>query len=182
MLTTNVTVGDKTFKPLITEAELQSRVRSLGTQITAEYRDRNPVLIGVLKGAAIFLSDLIREIKAPCSMTFMRIKSYSGTQSTGKISKELEFTEDIEGRHVIIVEDIVDTGNTAQFLFEELEQHRPASVAMATLLFKPKALLHPFKPDYTAFEIGNDFVVGYGLDYNEHGRNLKEIYVLESIS
>ncbi|HEX5002475.1 MAG TPA: hypoxanthine phosphoribosyltransferase [Bacteroidia bacterium] len=182
MLTTNVTVGNKPFKPLITEAELQTRVRAMGRQITTDYSDRNPVLIGVLKGAAIFLSDLIREVKVPCSMTFMRIKSYSGTQSTGKISKELEFTEDIEGRHVIIVEDIVDTGNTARFLFEELKKHRPATIALATLLFKPMALLYPFKPDYTAFEIGNDFVVGYGLDYDEHGRNLKDIYVMESVS
>jgi hypoxanthine phosphoribosyltransferase len=178
-----VRVSDKSFTTLISAEKINERVRELADQINRDYAGKSPVLICVLKGATLFMSDLVRNLSIECSITFMKVSSYhGGTASTGKVQRDMQLNENLEGKDVIIVEDIVDTGNTAVFLFSEIGKMKPASVSMATLLFKPAALKHSFKPDYVAFEIGNQFVVGYGLDYNELGRNLPEIYVLANQS
>jgi hypoxanthine phosphoribosyltransferase len=174
-----VKVADLTFKPLIPAETIAARIHELGQQIAKDYAGKTPVLLGVLKGSTMFLSDLSRAIDTDCTLSFMKVSSYhGGTSSTGEIKRDMTLNEDLKDRHILIIEDIVDTGNTAVFLFNELQKSKPASVKMATLLFKPAAMKHDFKPDYVAFEIGNEFVVGYGLDYNELGRNLPHIYVL----
>jgi hypoxanthine phosphoribosyltransferase len=177
---TRVVVSDKQFRTLISRDTIAQRVKELGATITRDFGGKNPILIGVLKGSTIFLSDLARELDFECELTFLRVSSYhGGTGSSGKITRDMFLKEDIRDRHVLVVEDIIDTGKTAVYLFEELGKMKPASLKMATLLYKPAASQHNFKPDYTAFEIGNEFVVGYGLDYKEYGRNLKEIFVLD---
>lgn len=124
----------------------------------------------------MFASDLIGLFNHPCEVTFIRLKSYQGTDRSGKMKEIQGLTEDIKGRHIVIVEDIIDTGHTMSYLMKMLEEKEPASIKIATLLFKPKALQVDIKPDYVAKEIPNDFIVGYGLDYDGHGRNLRDIY------
>ena len=168
-------------KVLLTEEQIQNRIKELGEILTAEYADKNPIVVGVLKGVVIFYADMIRQIKVPCQMDFMRVSSYSGTQSTGKAVFGGKMSENIEGRHVLILEDIFDTGNSLNFLYNHLIQKNPASLKICTLLDKP-ARRNPeitLKPDWTGFEVPNEFVVGYGLDYNEAYRNLPYIGILK---
>jgi len=168
-------------KILLTEEQIQTRIRELGEILTAEYADKNPIVVGVLKGVVIFYADMIRQIKIPCQMDFMRVSSYSGTESTGKAVFGGKMSENIENRHVLILEDIFDTGNSLQFLYNHLIEKNPASIQICTLLDKP-ARRNPtvtVKPDYVGFEIPNEFVVGYGLDYNEAYRNLPYIGILK---
>lgn len=166
---------------LLTEDQIKTRIRELGEILTAEYADKNPIVVGVLKGVVIFYADMIREIKVPCQMDFMRVTSYKGTESTGKVAFGGKIQENIQGRHVLILEDIFDTGNSLQFLVEHLTEKQPASLKICTLLDKPSRR-NPdvtVKPDYVGFEVPNAFVVGYGLDYNEYYRNLPYIGVLK---
>ncbi len=166
------------FEARIDEATLQAKVRTLGEQIRAIYSDKNPLFIGVLNGAFIFAADLIRACGIPCEIDFVRLSSYKGMQSSGVVQVALESKIDIKGRHLIIVEDIVDTGNTLRVFCEALQQQQPASIAIAAMLVKTEALQHPLQVDFTGFEIPPDFVIGYGLDYNEQGRHLPGIYTL----
>jgi len=166
---------------LLTEEQIQNKIRELGEILTAEYADKNPVIVGVLKGVVVFYADMIRQIKVPCQLDFMWISSYSGTNSTGTMRVRQDLSADIRGRHVLILEDIFDTGNSLDYTYRYLLSKEPASLKICTLLDKP-ARRKPgitLKADYTGFTIPNEFVVGYGLDYNEHYRNLPYIGILK---
>ena len=166
---------------LLSEEQIKQRIREMGEVLTAEYKDKNPIVVGVLKGVVMFYADMIKEIKVPCQMDFMWISSYSGTNSTGSMKVRQDLSADIEGRHVLILEDIFDTGNSLDFTVKHLQSRNPASLKISTLLDKPERR-NPkvtLKADYTGFTIPNYFVVGYGLDYNEHYRNLPFVGVLK---
>lgn len=167
-----------TFEPFISAAEIAARVNTIGRQLNIDYKDTVPVLIGVLNGSFLFFADIVKQLDIPCEITFTKLASYhGGTQSTMKIREDVNLSVDIKGRDVLVIEDIVDTGNTAHFLLEKIRLKRPASLKMCSLLLKPAALLKPVDElKYVGFEIENEFVVGYGLDYRELGRNLKDIY------
>ncbi len=166
------------FRPFIESETIRAKVAELGARITEDFRDRNPLLICVLNGAAPFAVDLFRAIDTDAEITFIRLKSYEGMGSTGKIKQVMGLTEDLKGRDVIIVEDIIDTGRTMHRLVEDLKAMGPASVSIATLLFKPDALLEKVEPQYVGFEIPKKFIIGYGLDIDGLARNLNDIYVL----
>lgn len=168
-------------KILITEEELKARIKELGKELTRDYEGKDPVVVGVLKGVVIFYADMIRELKTHCQMDFMWISSYAGTSSTGNMVVRKDVSADIKGRHVLILEDIYDTGNSLDFVYNHLQSKEPASVKICTLLDKPERRREgiTLKPDYTGFVIPNEFVVGYGLDYNEHYRNLPYVGVLK---
>ena len=166
---------------LISEEQLQSRIRELGEILTAEYADKNPIIIGVLKGVVIFYSDIIRQIKVPCQMDFMWISSYEGTNSTGNMIVRKDISSDIKGRHVLILEDIYDTGNSLSFVYNHLLSKEPASLKICTLLDKPSRRKEgiTLQADYVGFEVPNAFVVGYGLDFDEYYRNLPYIGIMK---
>ena len=166
---------------LLTEAQIQNRIRELGEVLTAEYADKNPVIVGVLKGVVVFYADMVRQIKVPCQMDFMWLSSYAGANSTGNILVRQDVTANIRGRHVLILEDIYDTGNSLDFTVKHLKEKEPASVKICTLLDKPERRKPgiTLQADYVGFTVPNEFVVGYGLDFNEHYRNLPYIGVLK---
>jgi hypoxanthine phosphoribosyltransferase len=181
MSKTEVTLKDKNFIIKIPSSVIQQRVTELAAEINSDYQGKNPVIVGVLTGAALFAVDLFKQLDIDCELTFIRVSSYEGgLASTGKVSAVVGLKENIENRHVLMIEDIVDTGHTAMHLFSELKKSNPASLKIATALFKPAALQHQFTPDYTGFIVEPDFLVGYGLDYDGLGRNLNDIYVLKS--
>ena len=171
-----VKIHDKEFSVAIPEAQIRERIEALGKRITKDYEGMQPVFLVVLKGAFLFAADLLRYVNLECEVTFLRVGSYEGTQSTGVIRSILGLSEKVHGKHLIIVEDIVDTGNTMNHLIEELKKNEPVDIKVASLLLKPEALKHNIHVDYVGFSVANDFLVGYGLDYDGHGRNLKEIY------
>jgi hypoxanthine phosphoribosyltransferase len=165
---------------LLSEDQIREKVQELAQDLLAEYGDKNPVFVGVLKGVAVFFADVIRKFTAPCQIDFMWISSYSGTSSGNMIIRK-DVSADLEGRHVVILEDIFDTGNSLNFTYNHLLAKNPASLRICTLLDKPERR-NPavtLQPDYTGFVIPNEFVVGYGLDYNEHYRNLPYVGVLK---
>ena len=164
---------------LISQEELEARVAEIGRRITEDFHDKDPIFVGVLKGCFIFMADLMRHVDIKCTMDFMAVSSYSGTSSTGAVKINKDLSEDIEGRHVIIVEDILDSGVTLSYLKQYLMGRRPASVTIVTLLDKPARRKADVFADYSCFEVPDAFVVGYGLDYNEHYRNLPFIGVLK---
>ncbi|PLK42339.1 hypoxanthine phosphoribosyltransferase [Emticicia sp. TH156] len=172
-------IKDKNFVPFIESETLQTRIKALAHQINKDYEGKNPLLIGVLNGSFMFVSDLFKSIEIDCEITFIRVASYQKTESTGQVKQILGLTEDVKYRHVIIVEDIVDTGLTMHEVLAQLAALKPASLKIMSLLLKPDALKVPLKVDYTGFEIENKFVVGFGLDYDGQGRNLDAIYVLQ---
>jgi hypoxanthine phosphoribosyltransferase len=172
----NVTIRDKTFTVSISSEKIQQRIGELADRITLDMKDKEPIFISVLKGSLFFTSDLLKKIKMDCEVTFMRVSSYAGTQSTGQVKNLIGLSENIEGRTVIILEDIVDTGDTVVYLLNELKKNNPKEIKIASLLLKPNALRHDLKIDYVGFEVPNDFLVGYGLDYDGLGRNLNDIY------
>jgi hypoxanthine phosphoribosyltransferase len=174
-----VKIIDKTFATSITEAQIKQRIKELAAQLSKDFEGKNPLLIGVLNGAFIFAADLIREMTTPCEISFVKLASYQGTTSTGKVHEVLGINENLSGRHVIIIEDIVDTGRTMKQMVESLGTRNPASVHICTLFVKPDKLEEQLDIEYAAFSIPNDFIVGYGLDYDQQGRWLKEIYTLE---
>ena len=160
---------------LISEEELQEKVSEMGRKISRDFKDKDPIFVGVLKGCFIFMADLMRYVDISCSMDFMAVSSYSGTSSTGAVKINKDLGEDIEGRHLIIVEDILDSGVTLSYL----KVRKPASITIATLMDKPARRKADIYADYSCFEIPDAFVVGYGLDYNERYRNLPYIGVLK---
>ena len=166
---------------LITEEEIQAKVKELGEILTEEYKGKNPIVVGVLKGVVVFYADMIRQIKVPCQMDFMWISSYQGTESNSKMLVRQKLSNNIEGRHVLILEDIFDTGRSLQFLVDTLKEQNPASLKICTFLDKPERRVPgvTVKADYTGYVIPNEFVVGYGLDFNEKYRNLPYIGVLK---
>ena len=164
---------------LISEEEIQKKVAEMGKKISQDFRDKDPLFVGVLKGCFIFMADLMRYVDIRCSMDFMAVSSNSGTSSTGAVKINKDLSEDIEGRHVIIVEDILDSGVTLSHLKQYLTVRKPASIPIATLMDKPARRKADVYADYSCFEIPDAFVVGYGLDYNERYRNLPYIGVLK---
>ena len=168
-------------KILYTEEQIQTRIRELGEELTRDYAGKNPVIVGVLKGVVIFYADMIRQIKVPCQMDFMWISSYAGTESTGNMVVKRDISADIKGRHVLILEDIFDTGHSLDYTYSHLMSKEPASLKICTLLDKPerrKAGI-TLKADYVGFTIPNEFVVGYGLDFDENYRNLPYVGILK---
>ena len=168
-------------KILLTEEQIQARITELGEILSEDYKDKNPIVVGVMKGVVVFYADMIRKIKTPCQMDFMWISSYAGTESTGNMIVRRDVSCDIKGRHVLILEDIFDTGNSLDFTVKHLLSKDPASVKVCTLLDKPERR-NPditLKPDYIGFTIPNEFVVGYGLDFNENYRNLPYVGILK---
>ena len=168
-------------KVLLSEEQIQSKVEEFAAILSKEYEGKDPVFVGVLKGVVIFFADMVRRITIPCEIDFMCLSSYGGTNSTGNVAVKKDLSVDIKGRHVVILEDIYDTGNSLAFLHKYLLSKEPASLKICTLLDKPERR-NPavtVKPDYTGFVIPNEFVVGYGLDFNEHYRNLPYVGVLK---
>ena len=166
---------------LLTEQQIQDRIAELGEILTKEYEGKNPVVVGVLKGVVVFYADMIRKIKTPCQLDFMWISSYAGANSTGTMQVRQDLKTDIKGRHVLILEDIFDTGNSLDFTVKHLMSREPASLKICTLLDKPERRKPgiTLQADYTGFTIPNAFVVGYGLDYNEKYRNLPYVGILK---
>lgn len=178
----NVKVVDLEFEPLITHDTIQKRVAVIAGEINKEYEGKLPVFLGVLNGSFLFIADLMKEVTIPCEITFTKLASYfGGTSSSRTVRNDIDLGVDIKDRHVIIVEDIVDSGNTLAYLIERLKVFKPASLKVCTLLSKTSAIeIFIQELTYVGFEIENEFVVGYGLDYKEQGRNLKDIYRLVS--
>ena len=174
-----VKIKDKTFKTFIPESDIQERVKAVAEKINKDMDGKNPLLLAVLNGSFIFAADLMRNITIPCEISFVKLASYQGTTSTGKIKEVIGLNEDLAGRTVVIVEDIVDTGFTMKRMVESLGTRNPESIHICTLLLKPGKLQVPLNIEYAAMEIPNDFIVGYGLDYDQQGRNLRDIYVLD---
>jgi len=171
-----ITIKDKQFKLFIEQEAIEQGIKRVAEQMNAELEGKDPVFLAVLNGAFMFAGELMKEVSVPSEITFVRLASYQGTATTHRVQEVLGLNESIKGRVVVIVEDIVDSGNTMVALTAELMKHEPAEVKIATLLFKPAALKQDLSPDYVALEIPNDFIVGYGLDYDGYGRNLKDIY------
>ena len=178
-MTKKVTLGDKTFRIMIPAEEIDQAVTRVAEQLNERYKGRTPIFLGVLSGSFLFLADLVRKVDFNNQMAFVKISSYSGTESTGQVKKKLGINFDIEGRDIIIVEDIVETGHSMNYLLDYLKAMKPASISICTLFFKPDKFLYEYEIDYTALSIGNEFIVGYGLDYDQLGRNLKDIYVID---
>jgi hypoxanthine phosphoribosyltransferase len=174
----SIKVHDKEFLPYITSGEIEEQVARVAAEINRDYQGKKPLFVAILNGAFIFAADLFKHITIEAEICFIKLASYKGVKSTGKVITAIGLDVDLYDREVIIVEDIVDTGKTlAQFL-PQLEHHHPASLKIASLLHKPEAMIHPIKIDYLGFTIPNKFVIGYGLDYDGLGRNIKEIYQL----
>jgi len=173
-----VRAHDLTFKPFLSEEKILKRVAELGHQITNDFKGKKLVFIGILNGAFVFLADLVRACDLSCEITFIKLSSYKGLKSKGKVTTLIGMDIDLKGRDVIVVEDIVDTGKTLYQFLKELKTLEPTSVKLASLLVKPEALQYEIPVDYKGFDIPNKFVIGYGLDYNGEGRNLKSIYQL----
>ena len=173
-----VKIKDKTVRTFIPEDQIAQSVKAVAERINRDLAGKNPLFIAVLNGSFIFAADLMRNITIPCEISFVKLASYQGTTSTGVIKEVIGLNEDLAGRTVVILEDIVDTGFTIKRMIETLGTRGPESVHVCTLLLKPGKLQVPLNVEYVAMEIPNDFIVGYGLDYDQQGRNLRDIYTL----
>jgi len=176
----SVTLHDKEFILYLDEEKIQSGIAKLAKELVSEYSDKDTVFIGVLNGCFRFVSDVMKYIDFDTEVNFIKLSSYRGTASSGKVSDLVTLNADLLSKHVVILEDIVDTGRTVDYLMGILEDKKAASVKIATLLYKPDAFLGIRKPDFSVFEIPNLFVIGYGLDYDGLGRNLNDIYQIKS--
>lgn len=175
-----VKIKDKSFRVSIPEAEIKNRVKLLAQQMSKDLEGKNPLFLAVLNGSFVFAADLMREMTIPCEISFVKLASYQGTTSTGKIKEVIGINEDLSGRTVVIVEDIVESGQTMKRMIESLGTRNPASVQICTLFFKPEKLKEDLTLDYVAFRIPDDFILGYGLDYDQQGRGLKDVYTIIS--
>ena len=173
-----VKIKDKCFRVSIPETEIKQRVKALAEQMSKDLEGKNPIFLGVLNGSFIFAADLMREMTVPCEISFVKLASYQGTTSTGKVREVLGINENLSGRTVVIVEDIVESGQTMKQMIESLGTRNPESVRICTLFFKPEKLKEDLNLDYVAFRIPDDFIVGYGLDYDGLGRELKDVYTI----
>ncbi|MBO2009503.1 phosphoribosyltransferase [Hymenobacter negativus] len=173
----HITIHNKEFRPYFSAVQLDEVVTSLAARLSADYAGHKPLFVVVLTGGFMFASDLLKRFVGDCEIVFIRVASYEGTDSTGVVQEILGLREEVQDRHLIIVEDIVDTGTTMHHLMPTLLAKGPASVEIAALFFKPASLRHELSVRYVAMEIPNDFVVGYGLDYDGLGRNLPDVYV-----
>jgi hypoxanthine phosphoribosyltransferase len=173
-----VTVHDKVFKPFIDKATIERRVAELGKQIDSDYQGKRPLFLAILNGSFIFAADLFRCITIDAEISFIKLASYKGTTSTGNVVTAIGMEETLHHRHVVLLEDIIDTGKTLSSFLPEILSRQPASLKVATFLTKPEALQYDIRADYVGFEVPNKFVLGYGLDYDGLGRNLPELYEL----
>ena len=176
----SITVNNRKFSPYIDAASIDKRIRELAQTINQDYAGKRPIFIAILNGAFMFAADLFRHINIEAEICFIKLASYKGTKSTGNVITSIGLDEPLEGRHVIVVEDIVDTGKTLHVFLPQLVNQQPASLKIAALLFKPDALQHKeLHVDYLGFSVPVKFLLGYGLDFDGLGRNLREIYELE---
>ncbi len=175
----DVQIIDKVFRPFISAEQISEKVQELAVRINADYAGKRPLVIGILNGSFIFAADLFRGLTVDAEISFIKLASYKGTSSTGNVVTAIGMEENLKDRHILIVEDIIDTGKTLSSFLPEIHARQPASVKIATFLSKPEALQHEVHADYCAFEIENKFVVGYGLDYDGLGRNLPALYILK---
>ena len=173
-----IIVKDKKFSVSISANEIEKSVKNLADKINADYNGKEICFIGILNGVFMFAADLMKNIKVPCTISFVKVASYEGTSSTGVVKELIGLNADISGKDVVIIEDIVDTGFTMKNIRRQLLQHSPKSLKIATFIFKPDSFREDFPVDYYGFSLPNDFIVGYGLDYDGYGRNLPEIYTL----
>jgi hypoxanthine phosphoribosyltransferase len=174
-----VKLKDKTFRPYIPESQIAEAIEVIAESITRDLADEYPLFLVVLNGSFMFAADLLRRVSFPCDISFIKVASYHGVTSSGSVTELIGLTEDVKGRTVIIVEDIVDTGTTLEKLYNVLQHKEAKEIKIATLLLKPNAFKKSYTVHYKGIEIPNDFVVGYGLDYDGLGRNLPAIYVLD---
>lgn len=174
-----VTLKDKTFVPYITSDKILESVKQMSKKINSELAEETPLFLVVLNGSFMFAADLLKEVTIPCEISFIKLASYHGTSSTGTVTEMIGLTEDLKGRTVVVVEDIVDTGVTLEKLVALLTKREVKQIKVASFLLKPDAYTKDIKVDYVGMEIPNDFVVGYGLDYDGLGRNMKDIFVLD---
>lgn len=174
----NVQLHDKVFEPYLSAKTIEASIHTLAKRLNENYADKNPMFIGVLNGAFMFVSDLMKAITIPCEVNFVKLASYEGTNSSGKVSELIGLPKNMVGRDIVILEDIVDTGQTVEKLYSMFEEESIGSLEIVTLLFKPDVYQKKYPINYYGIEIPNTFVVGFGLDYDGHGRNLKEIYKL----
>jgi hypoxanthine phosphoribosyltransferase len=176
-----VQVHNKTFETYLSEQAIQEKIREMAVKINEDYKNRNPLFIAILNGSFMFASDLFKHLNIQAEICFIKLASYKGMKSSGNIITAIGLDQDVYNRHLIILEDIVDTGKTLSEFLPKLSHQQPASLKIAALLHKPEASVHPIQIDYLGFSIPNKFVVGYGLDYDGLGRNFKEIFqVVES--
>ena len=173
-----ISIHDKQFIPYISKERISQRVQELGLEISRDYNNKQPLFIAILNGSFIFAADLFRSLSIEAEISFIKLASYKGTSSTGNVVTAIGMEEKLSGRHVILLEDIIDTGKTLHAFLPEILQRAPESFKITSFLTKPDALQFPVKADYCGFAIPNDFVVGYGLDYDGLGRNLDELYIL----
>ncbi len=171
-----IRLKDKNFELFISEKEIEGAIAEMARRIKADVGDRNPLFVGVLSGAFMFAAELMKQIDASYEITFARYSSYAGTSTTGVVREVMPVQADVRGRTVVLLEDVVDTGYTMQYVMEKLRMDGAADVRLATMLFKPESLRCDLKPDYVGLQIPDDFIVGYGLDYDEQGRTLRDIY------
>lgn len=174
-----VTIHGKRFVQFISSKKIQEAVAKIAEQINKDIKKKRPIFISVLNGSFLFTGDLLRKIKFECEVSFIKISSYSGIKSKGEASTLIGINENLKGRTIVILEDIVDSGNTLEKIVSELKKHSPGQIKIATLFFKPDAYKKKIKVDYIGMKIPNDFIVGYGLDYDGLGRNLSDIYILK---
>ncbi len=171
-----IKLHDKYFEPFILFEKIEDAINRISIDINRDVEGLTPIFLVILNGSFMFAGDLLKKIDTPCEVSFVKLSSYDGTKSTKKVKQLIGFNEDIKGRTIVIVEDIVDSGNTLENVLGQLDSMGAADVKIATLLFKPQAFEKSYSLDYIGIEIPNDFIVGYGLDYNNQGRNLKDIY------
>jgi len=175
-----IQIEDKKFKLYIPEKEILKSIQEIAEKINDDLVDKNPLFICILNGAFMFASDLMKAISIPCEITFIKLSSYHGTTTSGKIKEIIGLNEDITKRNIVVIEDIIDTGFTMEFIINSLKSKGANEIQIAALLLKPDALQRDLKIDYAGIKIPNDFIIGYGLDYNGYGRNLRDIYTLIS--
>jgi len=173
-----IKVLELNFETSIPEERIKEEVTRIATEMNRDLASKNPIFLGILNGAFMFASDLFKQITIPCQITFLKLASYEGTQSTGTVKQLIGINQDLKDRTVVVLEDIVDTGITLDTIVRQLSGYQPKEILVATMLHKPDALQREVKLDYVGFEIPNEFVLGYGLDYNGYARNLPEIYTL----
>lgn len=174
-----VTIHKNKFKKLIASVKIQKAISAIAKKIDKDFKNERPLFLSVLNGSFLFTADLLKKVKCECEVSFIKVSSYVGTQSTGNVNTLIGLNENLDGRTVIIVEDIVDSGNTLEKVLAELNKHNPKEIKIATLFFKPEAYTKKIKLDYKGMDVPNKFLLGYGLDYDGLGRNLQDVYALE---
>jgi len=174
-----VTIHGKKFKSLISSVRILKAISFIAKKIDKDFKNERPLFLSVLNGSFLFTADLLKKIKVECEISFIKVSSYSGTQSTGNVNTLIGLSENLEGRTIIILEDIVDSGNTLENVLRELKKHNPKTIKVAALFFKPHDYTKKIKLDYIGIDVPNKFLLGYGLDYDGLGRNLQDVYALE---